>query len=666
MVAGALATAVAMILAVGLARAQPAGAAAGAPKEAPRVDWSHAQSIYRLVDQWCHAGIIDTKQKPESLWASDVSGVCVTLRWLGKTMGVGQAMAESALAPSAGTQPGAGVGNPVDLAALAQSATVLALSDVEARLIEARQAAPGAKVITLAELAARGELLVDVQVARTMHPITLATSDPPGAIYDQFAPGYHGLSMFRSVNDKISQAVIWPANCIAEDRLPQMQLVLLLHEMQYQVAPDQLDKQIALIGRRGGPAIARFEVIHLARPEKDAPVMQLVRGNAALPSTQFNSRTLESMADRLTEHLLRCMREDGSMSGTYLPTSNKWEPETAPPAEQAVATYALGRRLASAGDKVQENPSLLTAQDAVYKSLDHLTKELLNPKRPAMDAPAMAITLMALCETPNVAGHKAQRDDLAAQLLVLANADGSFRSTTGAPARPGTTPAPAGEPTHVLIATALASYYEQTRDAKVLGAVRKSQAWLWDAARAKDRGATRPWIAYLEFRMHRLGDPVDNPDPKVWATHAKALGEMVNEVRGRQVTAAPALTPGLDDLVGGFDTVLDRHGDAALPEPDYRTAYDVIFLAAMLREAPPNDRNVAMSRVLECSGGVRFLAELMFDDPSCYYVTFKQDALGGVRASLWDNRLGLLPSGVALLATVELQQAMNSVAAVVP
>jgi hypothetical protein len=645
------------------APAEPA--AASAPAEAPRVDRSHVRQVYRLVERWARGAAVDSRVKPEPLWVGDAAGVCVTLRWMGRTMGVGEAVAPM----SASAAGPAGLPAVVDLAELAQTATLLALSDVESRLSEARDRAAQAAsqpavgtALSLADLAGGGELLVDVQVARRPEDIALPAGADPEALANGFACGYHGLVMTRTGKDgKAERAWLWPGNSLAKNMSQNDQLLLLLRRLGPAVTPADVDRRLGQIARPGGPALARFEVLHLVRPDRDAPVAELVRGNVPVPADEFGARTLDAMADRLTQGLLRRLRADGSMTGTYYPGPNRWDPETAAPVEEAMAAYALARRAGwQRGRDADGSAAGTPALDGLRRSVKYLSAALLdNPRRPS-DPVAAALTLMALCEGPGLPEFKDQRDRLGQLLLGLQNPSGALRSGPDAGAEA------LRQPGQVLAVAALASLYEQTRDPGLRAAVDRGQAWIWSPGQAGQLGATRPWIAYLAFRMHRLADPADAAaaDVPAWAAQARALEAMRAEVLSRQVTAAPALGPA--DVLGGFDprlSVKPEPGAPILPMPNYRSAYDLVFLAVTLREAPPAERSEALLRLAPCAGAARFLAQLMFDEPSCYYVIFKGEALGGVRTSLADDSLGALPAAAALLATVELQAALDALAA---
>ena len=126
---------------------------------------------------------------------------------------------------------------------------------------------------------------------------------------------------------------------------------------------------------------------------------------------------------------------------------------------------------------------------------------------------------------------------------------------------------------------------------------------------------------------------------------------------GVQMTETPELGPA--DVIGGFElghlSGRDANGSSQI---GWRTAQILVFLAAALRqdELTPADRRT--SRLLACGLAARFLGQLMVDEPSAFYMRSISDVLGGLRLSLWDNRLSVGPAAMALLATSELQEAI--------
>ena len=128
-------------------------------------------------------------------------------------------------------------------------------------------------------------------------------------------------------------------------------------------------------------------------------------------------------------------------------------------------------------------------------------------------------------------------------------------------------------------------------------------------------------------------------------------------LRDRQVSQPPAPDAGPADVVGGFE--LSAAPEGTPPNPDWRSAYAVAFLASALREegvVPAKDR---LDWLLTCGLGARFLAQLMFDEPGCFFVRSLEDTRGGVRLALWDNRLAIPPTAVTLLAALELEETLR-------
>ncbi len=95
--------------------------------------------------------------------------------------------------------------------------------------------------------------------------------------------------------------------------------------------------------------------------------------------------------------------------------------------------------------------------------------------------------------------------------------------------------------------------------------------------------------------------------------------------------------------------------------PTGGSAYAVAFLAAAVRQPHVVADPDRLDWLLTCGLGARFLAQLTFDEPDCFYVRSQEDTLGAVRLALWDNRLPAAPTAVSLLAFVELEKATRAV-----
>jgi len=287
------------------------------------------------------------------------------------------------------------------------------------------------------------------------------------------------------------------------------------------------------------------------------------------------------------------------------------------------------------------------------RSLRYLVKLLLAPDAPR-DPATESLTLLAIVRGPGAAVRKVERDALAKRLLTQQNAQGSFavvddRKSSAA--------------IQALAAAALAAVYEQTHDLDVFAAITRARDALQTSLGDELDVATLPWLGDFEDAL-RLGTLVaaNQPAASTQPSGPSSTAPQPLWVRegwaerlwARQIRTEPALGP--TDVLGGFDL-----GPASrlAPMPDWRSAQVLVFLAHELKVRPPADRRRRLLTMLDAGLAARFLAQLMFDEPSAFYVRSRAEVLGGVRASLWDNRLANAFTATTLLAVVELQEALD-------
>jgi hypothetical protein len=668
---------------------------AGPMVEAPLVDWSHALTAHRLIEGWVTAGKVDEEAEQVEIAVSGLSAVRVTLRWSGFVMGTGEVEVPAAAAKPGSASNKASAANllsNIDLYPLVARATAAALADAGQSLTDSRtkgtQLAPTASNKGPANIAELGPLLqVDLQLACRLEPIRIgAPGNAPGTpgagagkanpgsrspqggdateVMARFVPGYHGLRMTRTGDAGAGKAMaqggapgeipgagaipgawMWPGNAVAANVSPRSQLIQLLSELGY--TAQDLDK----IGRIGGPNLARFEVIHVVRPAADQPVTRLVRGSKILPATSLDTRTLDGMAQRLTRFLVKRTREDGVMVGIYHPVSDRYDPPTALRHEAALAAYALGRQAALLVQLRAPDAQILEAQQGAKKLIDPLIKNLLAEGR-GDDPAAMALVVMTIVESPGMEDRKRERDQLVDLLMKMRSDDGAFRTGLGADAEvvPG--------PTQALIVASLASLQAKTRNATLGQMVRQSQALLWTRPEPAYLAAMVPWLVYGELKLRGTDDPADKLVQARNDARLKAIEAVSQAIQAKQVTEMP--TDGPADVVGGFN--LGEHPPEAFPAPDWRTAQMLAFTAAALREPGLTSPDKFVQRLLDCGLAARFVAQLMFDEPGCYFARGREQSMGGVRLSPWDNRVGPVAAAMALLGVTELQQSIANTA----
>jgi len=666
-------------------------AAKTADLAAPKVDWSNAREVHRRVKQWVAAG--NTRDAGAAINVTGMSGVKVTLRWSGLHVGEGEYWVPDPAAKQF-------TGEAIDLNSAARVATEMAIKAAEQSLqesrarIEAERAKqkepatrPAATTQPYTLSNAAKWITIDVQLATRLEPIRLTADAPADAVYLHFAPGFHGLRMTQPATaGRASEAWKWPASSVAMNVGPSSQLVQLLSTLGLS------DETLKKVARPDGPTLQRFEVIHVTQYSIRDPAMQLVRGNVVLPPAPLNGRTLDAIIHRLGDHLMDRVRNDGEMSGTYWPSNDRFEPANATDEDLAVTALALTRWVARGAADASLRVRHAEIERAVKKMADLLVIRLQDKNEPLDPAPT-ALLLMTLVESPALRDMKDARDAAGKRLLSLRRDDGVFRAGAAADA------AELSASTRALITAALARLYERTREPELGKAIRQSRDAMWANMTPLSMAAALPWLMIVEADSAILEEPI-GVAPKKDAAPAKGnprderarrIRVMVQILRETQVTRTPTLGP--VDVVGGFDLSSDRPAPAKTvpganpagapplalpgagfspallnvseqgpPSPDWRSAYAVWFIAAAMRE-PGVIRDADQIDCLLSGGlGVRFLAQLMFDEPSCFYVRSPSDALGGIRLALWDNRLEIPSTAISLIAAIELDRTATQLA----
>ncbi|MEE8170986.1 MAG: hypothetical protein V3T70_10600, partial [Phycisphaerae bacterium] len=140
------------------------------------------------------------------------------------------------------------------------------------------------------------------------------------------------------------------------------------------------------------------------------------------------------------------------------------------------------------------------------------------------------------------------------------------------------------------------------------------------------------WMAQAMAAAYRR-----KPEP----TMSDFLFELADWLVAQQIRPGAGNPP---ELIGG---VVDQDGSP----PNAETARclaalcDAHWMADRLGDAMRARRYAEAVR-----SGARFVMQLQFREPECYYMGGLRDVVGGVRHSLWDHRLGVDDSAAALWA----------------
>ncbi len=668
-------------------QAAPQTSSQGAPEAAPLLDWSHARRVFPYLEACVEAGDVDPVPRPAPVWVADVQGARVTIRWLGRTMGKGDALLPlTSTSTAAGANLAATRPPVIDLVPLVRDAVAAALAEVHQGLADrnqrARQRADDADAFKPWTPADLRPLRVDLQLARGPQPVRLPPDAPEHALFRQFAPGYHGLMtpiahtgntqppsapgsaggsqnagsqngahQAAAVNP---EAIVWPATALAMNQSPPAQVRQLLRVAG--TPPLELNEQISRVARPDGLPLARFEVIHMVRLDETKPPVQLVRGNVVLPPASVTSDTLADMADQMIQFLLRRQTAEGDFLGTYHPTGDQFDPARASLEDVALAAYVLARRADMIDDAQGQGPGRIHA--AAENALRYLNRRYTPSDAPDEPA-AQALTLLAVMAMDDSGERPIERDVLG-QRLIARFVD-----------RPHDGP-PAAAPQRALVALALTTYALQSGVPRDAGPVaRQAAAELIEQVEAAHVVTALPWYAMALRAAARLpADAAPASDALSPAAVRQRLADLVEQMRPIQVAADARLGP--DDVVGGFDLLPGGQpglgvGPSA-PVADWRSANVLATMALALREAgqaatdldEPQRQQAMVRQVVDCGRAARFLHQLMFTNDNAYYARSLPDVLGGIRPALWDNRLSTAPTAMALLAVTELQQALDA------
>ncbi len=640
---------ISVVLPLMLAIATVAGAQkiyASSQSSAPLVDWSHVKRGYRYTERWVTAGRSDN-QPP--IHVSGLLGAHITLRHRGWTIGHGQITKEELDTENSEFQ---------NLTQALQSATERALNNV-AKSLRRRSGEYGPdhrQMPNVSELAPH--LTVDLQVAHRLEDITWSANRHMHGIKRQFSAGFHGLRLMPPVNHPHAQpAWSWPATNLAGNRSPRQQLAFLFKQFGL-----GLKDGLESINRHAGPKLQRFEVIHLTRNNSTHPIQHLIRGNIVLPSQALTMATIDSMADRMATYLIAnqypqvAVNQDaktapgtpppGSFQGRYEPTADRLTHRVVKPDQTALIAYALARYAKFYTPSSGKAPS--AARKSCRLALQYLATKQGSSKL-AVDPRAVALAILAVSQAPHLSDLKTIRDRFTEMLVnryahqPLFDQDPKSNELESA----------------AVAISALAEIYSRTRDETAEKMLRTFSGQLWSKLAQHQHVSAMCWSIGAHLRIHRF----TQPSPSQTDQHQHRI-DMVRSMADRllqhQITTAPQLGP--EDVIGGFDDSSAPHRLA--PAPNWQSAHALRLLAVTARTPELLSNTSRLDRIIQCTLAARFIAQLMYDEPSCFYMRNAPRVIGAVRTSLTDNTLDITHTATGLLAIIELKQSLVELAGV--
>lgn len=168
-----------------------------------------------------------------------------------------------------------------------------------------------------------------------------------------------------------------------------------------------------------------------------------------------------------------------------------------------------------------------------------------------------------------------------------------------------------------------------------------------------------PWLGWAEIARTRLAwledEPTDIPG-------AIALRRIREDCWKHQLSITDATEDTLD-MTGGIIFTAGNGKGGGNPYPTWQCVRPLAFIATMLRDprlTEPNERPEQIVRLMQAA---RFLRQLQVDEASAWMYPDPKLAIGGIRASTWDNSLPVDATSMTLLFVVELIKSLDALSA---
>lgn len=377
--------------------------------------------------------------------------------------------------------------------------------------------------------------------------------------------------------------------------------------------------------RAQGVVFYRFASACAGQPGAGKPAMPLVRGGRRVSLAELNMPGLRAWSEAVASHLIHAARRGGGGAGTALgtlnPVTGAREAGGSPAMEAALTAAALAKF-------AKVYPSSVRTEDAAAVAASYVAA--LAPRQPADPDLAMwslvtiaarhsgaaapplptALTKAIGTDDPTAA---IPRGSLGIVALGLALQDPAAMSR--ADQRKFITRAMVRTPANELV-----------REMPWLGWA-ACRAWTDDAGKAEEMPAA---AALREMRA------------QVWA----------HQLRGESLSAESA------DLTGGIVFTLSRQ-----PLPTWHGARPVGFIATMLRDARLTDDKELQAETIRLLEALRYLRQLTADEAECHMYKDRAAAIGGVRGSVFDQRMSAEAAAVTLLAVCEAIESLEAISA---
>lgn len=569
----------------------------------PKLDATKALTQYELVDRWVRDWDLPPADSPEAI-GEPMCAAVVTLRLDGRVFGRGAA---------ASPDP-----DPM----LIWQAASEAINSANSKLTNERDAMWEAFIRELTQ-----RITITVQLSSELLPVSPSELALPGFGY---SPGSMGFA--ARLGERCD--AIGPESLLVNRGDPARSAAALALGLSddpslVMQSPEALSKQ--------GFVFYRWQPTCLTQPAPGLGAVFADRGGRVVEASEISTRSISVLADQIAEHIRGRVWEgveDFGFTGTLDPVTGKTESVFAGPFEQALGAYALllyGRD----GVDSQQRESVVAGRD-VLRALGRVEK---NEPEPWADPLGACMALIALSELPLelVIGDK---DMSKLRTRCIETLDGLYSPSDGFD---GSLP----KFSLGLVAHALAvSAKLDPRDRTSRAAAAIEQVFLeTDPAQLVGQ---MPFLAWAQ--IEQVGDMGDIPTRDA----LRQMREMVWEHQLRRADLG-----WIDrDLAGGIVFT-----SAKAPLPSWSGLRPLAALATMLGDerltsgsAVEGEVPMQIGRLVE---SIRFVRQLAVEGEIMHLYAEVEDAQWGVRMALWDQRMPIESSAMALLLLSETRESFE-------
>ncbi len=546
--------------------------------------------IWQVVRKCVDSGAVDPKwsgQEPSTGWSA-----VVLLRREGKVIGVGQAH---------------GVDNPIRVAT--------------------EQAIAAARV---AREPSWRQLTVEIELGEAPVPAVGSDYSQAGTEID---PALEGAAVRRGNAWMLAH----PAVLQALDAAGAPEQTFLSLVMQHGLPA----REFAEIPASERVALAQFSATRIVQPTPDAGPVLVHRGARLrrMPTAAESPALARATATAIAQWFERSMipaandMEALGLRGDYEPSEARDNPIAAPPAEQALAAYALARFSQVLG--ISET-SRAGARRTAVAILAALGRTIDTEADPLADARARAFIVLAHATLGATIDEPSAGGTLARNVIGLLAHDAQRKG---------------GDALETASTLAAMAMLERTGHGVVPRAeLRAMVDAAWDAP---DRARLLGVLDWLIIADRELGDPTDS--------HA-ALARTVRMALARAQLGmsgdGPAVLP---DLVGAFS--LSGVGGRGASGQSARPGHALALMLADPSFTPVGEQFRARAMQIAL---LRFLDQLAYDEVACYLCPDPRRALGALRTAPWDSTVAVAGNAMALLCLSETADALDRINSALP